>query len=317
MDTFLRAPGRAVFPLITMLFLLGFILIPAPWAQQQEPFLSGHINRATAKVGEIVEITLTYILPEGAKPLSPPEIKGFEEMTVLDVLEKRNQLIVRLLVDRLGSWVTGDISLSYRESNGEIAVVETAPVSLTVLSNLGEKPEEAQLKPIRDIIPARPLWLKYVLWAFIMLAVAGVALFLIRCFMPGRKGVLYKKTDDPPHIRARKEIEELEGLKLFESGEVKQFYFRFSEITRDYLEDLRQFPAAEYTTEEIAIAIREEKDRRLVPILREADLAKFSDLIPSPAKKEEQVKAILSYISETGIMFENGEKEGISGGRAS
>ena len=297
-------------------FLITSFFIYKPHAQNKikEPSLSSHINHTSATIGGIVEITLQYTLPEGAKPLSPPEIKGFEELTVLKILEEKDRIIVRLLVDRLGSWKTGEISMSYKDNNGELGIVKADPVSLTVLSNLGEKPEEAQLKPIQDIIPASPLWIKYVIWALILIVIAGIIVFTLRWFRRSREGGLYKKTDDPPHILARKELEKLEGLNLFESGKVKQYYFRFSEIIREYLENLRQFPAAEYTTEEIALTIKEETDRKLIPILREADLAKFSDFIPSLAKKEAQVKEIFSYVSETGVIFESREKGTGSGG---
>ena len=105
---------------------------------------------------------------------------------------------------------------------------------------------------------------------------------------------------DPPHIRAVKEIEELEGRSLFEKGHAKAFYFRFSEILRRYLEAIRGFPAAEFTTEEIAHHIKTEQDRTLLPLLRQADLVKFADTVPTPARKEETVKAALDYIHETG-----------------
>lgn len=304
----------AVFPLIILIFLVGLILIPSPWALEQGPSLYARTERTSAAIGEIVEITLTFVLPEGAKRVSPPEIKGLEGLTVLKILEEGDQIILRLLVDSLGSWKTGEISMSYRAGNGELATVKTDPVSLTVHSNLGEKPEGAQLRPIQDIIPARPVWMKYALWTIILLGVAGIIwLFVLRLRRRGREG-LSKEIDDPPHIRARKEIEELEGLGLFESGQVKRYYFRFSEITREYLKALRHFPAAEYTTEEIAACIREEKDRGLIPILREADLVKFADLVPSLNRKEEQIKEVLSYISKTSGIADTGEKTAVSGG---
>jgi hypothetical protein len=68
---------------------------------------------------------------------------------------------------------------------------------------------------------------------------------------------------------------------------------------RRYLESIRHFPAAEYTTEEISRQIRLEVDRMLLPLLRQADLVKFADTVPTPARKEEDVRSALSYIDKT------------------
>ena len=109
---------------------------------------------------------------------------------------------------------------------------------------------------------------------------------------------------DPPHVKARKDLAELEAKMLFENGDVKGFYFRFSEILRQYIENLRGFPAVEYTTEEIASRIQAGEDRILVQLLRSADLAKFADFKPSNNRKEEELKTVLSYINQTCAVFE-------------
>ena len=62
---------------------------------------------------------------------------------------------------------------------------------------------------------------------------------------------------------------------------------------------MRGFPAAEFTTEEITSCLNNEQDRRLLPLLRQADLVKFADTIPTQARKEEAVSTALSYIHET------------------
>jgi hypothetical protein len=111
---------------------------------------------------------------------------------------------------------------------------------------------------------------------------------------------------ESPHLRAQRELDDLESQGLFESGQIKAFYFRFSEILRHYLEGLRGFPAAEFTTEEIASRVDREEDRKLLPLLRQADLVKFADSTPTPARKEEAVKAAQAYIRDTGAVLEQG-----------
>jgi hypothetical protein len=288
---------------ILLSVLLAIPLCPAMlWSQDGKldsgPSLTAFLERDSAKVGSTVVLTLRYRLPEGAGFFDIPEIKGLENLTHVDREIGPDEIRITLLVDQLGSWRTGPLSLNYLDEEGKTQVLTTDPVSLTVLSNLGEKPEEAELRPIQEIIPTTPLWWKYVPW------VAGIAGLLIVFgllwwYHKRRRKELSAMSQDPPHVWAKKEIELLEAQELFEKGQAKAFYFRFSEIMRQYLEALRGFPAAEFTTEEITLCINYEQDRRLLPLLRQADLVKFADAIPTPARKEEEVKTALAYIHET------------------
>ena len=96
----------------------------------------------------------------------------------------------------------------------------------------------------------------------------------------------------------------LKAREFLEPGQVKAFYFRFSEVLRLYLEALRGFPAAEYTTPEIAAALTDDRDRALLPLLRHADLVKFADLAATPDQKEEALAQALAYVQATGEAFE-------------
>ena len=288
---------------VLLFVLLAIPLCPAMlWSQDDTidsgPGLTAFLDRDSARVGSTVVLTLRYRLPEGAGFFDIPEIKGLENLTHVDREIGPDEIRITLLVDQLGSWRTGTLSLSYLDEEGKTQVLTTDPVSLTVLSNLGEKPEEAELRPIQGIIPTTPLWRKYIPW------VAGIAgllivLRLLWWYHKRRGKELSAVSQDPPHVWAKKEIELLEAQGLFEKGQAKAFYFRFSEIMRQYLEALRGFPAAESTTEEITSCINYEQDRKLLPLLRQADLVKFADAIPTPARKEEEVKTALTYIHET------------------
>ena len=78
---------------------------------------------------------------------------------------------------------------------------------------------------------------------------------------------------------------------------------------RRYLEAIRNFPAAEYTTEEIARRISAESDRKLIPLLQQADLVKFADTVPTAARKEEDIKAALAYIRQSSAQLESDQEK--------
>jgi len=271
-----------------------------------EPVLIATLDRESARVGDLVSLTLSYRLPAGARLPREPEIKGIEELTIVERLQETDRIEVKFVVDRLEPWKSGPISLTYVDRNGEEKTVSAGPVSLTVLSNLGQKPEEAGLRPIQDIIHIEPRWFKYLPWAAALAVLLFIIAALTRWYRKRRPRQVLAEVIDPPHITAAKEIDRLEARGLFEKGEIKAFYFNLSEILRKYMESIRHFPAAEYTTEEISHRIRNhEEDRKILPLLRQADLVKFADTVPTPARKEEDVQMVRLYIQETGLLSES------------
>jgi hypothetical protein len=261
--------------------------------------LTASLDQASVPVGGLVWLTLEYRLPEGGRLPEKPVVKGLDGLSIIKQIVNPGQIRIQLMVDHVGSWRSGPISLTYLDAKDESQLLTAQPVSLQAVTNLSEQADEVQLRPIRDIVPVRSIWQSYLLWlaAFVALVLIGLGLYW-----------WYKKRQtpagaapytEPPDIRARRELRGLETQRYFEKGLVKKYYFAFSEILRRYLESIRNFPAAEFTTEEIARYISDEQDRKLIPLLQQADLVKFADSMPSQARKEEDMKAALAYIRQT------------------
>jgi hypothetical protein len=291
--------------LITLMgFIAGFFFgnvgpLNAARAEQNQGELTASLDRNSVQIGDVVRLTLHYRLPEGGSLPGDPKIGGIEGLTKLEQTVEPGEIRIKLFVDRLESWQSDTLTLSFEDKEGNIQTLKTDTVSFTVHSVLGEKPAEAELRPIRDIILTKSLWRSY--WPWIA-GLAGLVLILSCAYLWYRKNRRRNLPADMmelPHVSARKALEALERRRIFEKGEAKTFYFTFSEIMRRYLESIRHFPAAEYTTEEISQQIRLEVDRKLLPLLRQADLVKFADTVPTPARKEEDVRSALSYITET------------------
>jgi hypothetical protein len=263
------------------------------------PGLNAALDRHAAPLGSIVTLTLDYELPDGAQLPEKPDIKGLDNITIVKKIIQPGRIIIRFLVDTLDVLKTNPLSLVYLDNNGNTQTVTANAVSLEVLSNLGAEPEEAQLKPIQDIISTGSLWIKYLPWGAGAAGILVVLAVMTWWYRSKRTRTLLAEIIDPPHLRAQKELESLVSENLFEKGEVKRFYFRFSEILRRYVGTLRGFPAVEWTTEEIAPMINNEKDRALIPLLRSADLVKFADTVPTPAQKDDEVERALAYIRRT------------------
>lgn len=294
---------------ILVLFLVVAMLVPhlsgegarAEGAPENPPGkVTATLDRDSAKVGAMVELSLKIELPQGEQLPEDSEIGGLEGLTALGRVRLPDEIRIRLLVDRIGPWQSGPITLTFRDKNKKIRILEAAPVSLTVFSNLGDHPSEASLRPIQDIIPGESSWVRFLPW---LLGVFGVLAAAFAAFWWWRKRRIpdmVPTVEEPPHIRALREVEELNTRGLFERGEAKSFYFALSEILRRYLESIRHFPAAEFTTEEISQHLHKEEDRTLLPLLRQTDLVKFADFVPTHARKEEDISRAFAYIRATG-----------------
>jgi hypothetical protein len=301
--------SQAAFRLPT--FLL-FILICTPWilgavdtAKVDTGFLSASLEQASVAVGGVVWLTLDFRLPEGGRLPEKPEVKGLDGLSILKrQIINPGQIRIQLLVDHVGPWQSEPISLTYLDANGQTQLLTAPPVSIQAVSNLSEKAEEAQLRPIRDIVPVKSIWQSYRLWLGVIVALVLIGLGLFWWYKRRQTPAALAQYMEPPDIRARRELRGLETQRYFEKGRVKKYYFAFSEILRRYLESIRNFPAAEYTTEEIVQHIRAEQDRKLIALLQQADLVKFADTVPSQARKEEDIKAALGYIRETSAQLE-------------
>jgi len=275
-----------------------------PWAadtdSQSIGTLSASLDQTSVPVGGVVWLTLDYNLPTGGRLPEKLEVNGLDDLSILNQALSPGQIRIQLLVDQVGTWQSEPISLAYLDANDQPQQLTAQPVSIQAVSNLSENAEKAQLRPIRDIVPVKSIWQSYLLWSAAIAALVLIGLGLFWWYKRRRKPAGPAEYTEPPDVRARRELLGLEKKQYFEKGRVKKHYFFFSEILRRYLEAIRNFPAAEYTTEEIARHIRAESDRKLIPLLQQADLVKFADTVPTAARKEEDIKAALVYIRKTG-----------------
>jgi len=292
--------------LLTAAILLFLLWSDISLAQDEPGGLTASLAPDPATFGSLAVLTLDYDLPEEGLLREDLEIDGLQGLTVIERNLEPGRIAIKLLVDQIDAFKTEPLALPYVDKDGNRQALIADPVSIAVVSTLGERPEEAELRPIQGIIPTKTPWLKYLPWAAGLLVALLAGTGAVWWFKRGRFQSLSAEVMDPPHVRAKKEIEKLERQALFERGEIKGFYFRFSEILKRYLEGLRGYPAAEFTTEEIALRIDNEEDRRLLGLLRHADLVKFADTVPTPARKEEEVKAALDYIQETSMVLDSG-----------
>lgn len=293
-------------PLLAVI-LLAALLTGAPAAvaaaQAGKPGLAVTAEPGSVPVGGAFRLVLTYSLPPGARVGDPPEIRGAEALSVVKRSAVEGRIVLTVLAESLEPMRIGPLELGYADAAGRKGFVRSGVLTVAVTSNLkgGE-----ELAPIKGIIPTANRWLKPALYlgiaALLLAALAGAW----HAWKKLKRGGDAAVPEEAPHARAEREIEALLEERLFEQGRRKEFYFRFTEIVKGYLEGLRGFPAAECTTEEIAARLGD-ADRPVLSLLRAADLVKFADHEATPAKRDDDVSAFLAYVDITAPRGTEGE----------
>lgn len=276
------------------------LLSVGPAGAKSDGALSASVDKPAAKVGDLLWLSLKYTLPQGAHLPANPRIKGIEQLTVVKQAERDGEIRIQFLVGRLETFTIGPIGLTYIDKNGAEHPIEAHPVTVKVASNLGEKAQAAELRPIQDIIPTASRLGQYLIWAAAAVLFLGMLLGGWWWHQTRRTSNVTEKTIEPPHLRAERELNRLVADGQFEKGAVKVFYFRFSEILRQYMEAIRPFPAAEMTTEEIVrCCANNAQDQEIVRLLRQADLVKFADAVPTAQRKDQDLQTARTYIQHT------------------
>ena len=161
--------------------------------------------------------------------------------------------------------------------------------------NIAPRDSTAQIFDI--IVPYKaPLTFMEILPWILLAALAGALIWLIirllsrfRKTKPGYEPVIIK---EPAHVIAFRELEKLREQKLWQKGEVKQYYSRLTEIIRQYLEDRYGVYSLELTTSETLEELlktgfrKDETYMKLKDILNGSDLVKFAKYKPEPSENE-------------------------------
>ena len=299
------------------MLLLPFILFPglcpAVQAPPNAPRLDLSAGPSPVAVGGTVTVTLHYFLPEGAKTGDKPEIRGMESLSVVEKKVAGKKIVLTIIADTLEPLKIGPVELGFIDKEGKKGYVRSEAVTVKVVSNMKGGTDAEALRPIRDIIPIRSPWITWAVRVGMVLLVCAAVAVLIFAWKRWRRKSDLLAPSEPPHIRAEKEVEALLRENLFEKGYYKEFYFRLTEIIKRYLEAVRGFPAAEYTTEEIAQRILEQ-DRPILTVLKFADLVKFADGTATPHRKDEDIACFLAYINVTAQKEGEGESKEMQGG---
>ena len=283
----------------TLLFFLAYffqlINTPATWSNPEDPVsIVTQVDITQPTLGDILTYSIIvnhdsdiiihapeYVIPEGFEKIGHGKRKP---------RKVRNQTIqefwLKLRVDKTGLLIIPAIPLGFDAPDQNKKIIKgkiIAPeVNVDVQSLLQLEGNASDIKDIKPIIHIKAPWVHYIWKTLGVLCLLALSYFIWKKWQ--------KKSDPKSELltlltaeqKALKELQELESRELMKQGRIRDHFFELSEIFRRYLENRYQFPAQEWTTEEIISHFKgfsdlnEKQKLQARNILTESDKVKFA-----------------------------------------
>lgn len=154
---------------------------------------------------------------------------------------------------------------------------------------------------IFDFIPAfftEYWWINLIV---LILIITGILLYINR-----KKGItlMPKKKEIPPYEEAIGKLQQLKAMKLWQSGQEKEYYTVLTDILRNYIDRRFGINAMEMTSGEIISVLRRNEETKAVneqlqQILEIADFVKFAKVRPLPDDNEASYQRAVRFVEET------------------
>ena len=262
-------------------------------------------------VGDPVTLALTVTHPPDYRVTFPRlpyawgdfEVRGqsaVENVANLDGSRATTQSVEAVLFET-GDFTFPDVSITVRDTLGQVHDVTVPGTSVTVASVLEEENEEPKdIKPPAEVYQppfaeiTRALYERG--WIIAGAVLALVLLLAAYLLMRGR-GAAAPVDTRPPHQIALEELYRIEALDLPSQSRFKEHYTLVTDCIRCYLEGAFDTRALDRTTGELRTALKSSSmDREhadfTVRLLEESDLVKFTKLPPGiDAAKASTVRA--------------------------
>ncbi len=302
-----------------LLLILG--LLPAISLFSQPASVASRLDSASMLIGDQTGMTISFTGPSGAQVFWP---------SIPDTILGNIRIISRSPVDSLLSGDRGTITLTQRLLltcfDSGFYTIPSIPVGyrlppdtqtfeartdlmMLMVQSIPVDTTQA-IKPIKEPM-AVPLSFREILpWLLLGIGILAVA-FLLIWYIRKRKNkepafVIKPRPQQKPWEKALAGLEALREKRLWQQGQIKDYYSALTDILRVYMEENFSIPAMESTTAEIMDALqgtgREISADALTGIqnlLTDADLVKFAKALPLPSENEMSMDVAVNFVRNT------------------
>ena len=285
-------------------------------ASADAPTVTGRVDKAEARVGDALHLSITaisqlttpVILPENID-LSPfSELDRRLEEKDLGDGKMRREFVLTVAAYEPGEVEIPAVEVTYFGKGGEVLPARTQPIPIKIVSLIANEPEP-KLKENAGPVPVIQRDYLYVIIAG-ALAAAGLGALLARFVRRRLRARAARRPAPPPRPAHEVALERLDrlGAQLAGATDLRPFTFELSEIIRAYLGARFTFDSLELTTEELVLRIR-----RRVPVqemrgfvlgelegwLAGCDLVKFAKISPTMAEARGALETGIRIVEST------------------
>ena len=236
------------------------------------------------------------------------QIVGAPKLDTIIENNDKNQITVRqnivITAFDAGSYTIPPFNVSTKggvlKTNEQSLKVETVKVDTT-----------KAIYDIKDPMAVNYNWLDWLRdnwpWVVIVLLVIAIVtgvIWYLRTRPKVEKVVEEVKPVMPIHAIALNKLNELRNRKLWQNGQVKEYYIELSDVLREYIEKRYDVKTHEKTTEEIFLGLKHkeitgENRHKLSQVLLLSDLVKFAKENPPPAENDLSMDNAVSFVMQT------------------
>ncbi len=301
-----------------LLLAITAIAFAAASAQSTRPTVSVSLERDSVTIGD--QITLRVDVDKDVMQVVMfPEIDTTAAQGAIEVMRswpvdtlpgegRRMHLSKRYLLTSFtaGNYRVGGYPVLYIDKN----IVDTLYSPDTVVLHVSTFEIDTTSMTIHDIRPPKQIPVKFGEWGgwtalgLVALALVTLLVWVIVRLVSHKPVFGPVRPAEPPHVRAIRELNELNSRKLWQNGRHKEYYTALTEITREYLDGRFGVGAMEMTTDEILTAIRplelEPKQSELLSeLLHTADFVKFAKHAPDAEQNESLYTGVYYFVENT------------------
>jgi hypothetical protein len=268
-----------------------------PDTTEYNPMLAQFVEE-TAVPGDVVTLKLSFQLPKGMTIPEKIPIDGLQDFHVMGIHIDDSEISIKLLVDTIDTFDVPSLKVMLTHTNGTPMTYKSDPVMLTLDLPFDSSEAELDARDIKEIFKINPAK-KYIIIAAacFLLLIIGLAIWYI--LKKRKQKIIEQAYQKAPEEFAFDALRDLNRDAHLFRDNVKAYYFRLTQVLKEYMGQIRDVPVAEMTTEEIASKVKENIDIEMVRLMRKADMIKFADFIPTTAEREEHWKNVWSYIKTT------------------
>jgi hypothetical protein len=276
--------------------------------------VNANVDKARATIGDKINYKIIVDFPEGIEVFFPETKEKVGDLTVknfaVNDIEKVQGRTIRehnyiLETYKAGSYIIPAFDIKYKEKlKNEVEVAKTPEIFIEIATTL-----DADASDVRDITPPVALDKNYFRLYIIIAIVLGVLALvaIVLHYVYNRKNRETESIAEPlsAHQIAYNELESLRAMNLISKGQIKEYYYRLSNIVRHYIENRFKLMAPERTTEEflaemmVTTRLTEDHKKLVEDFLEHCDMVKFAAYGPDRREIENSLNSAKKLVDET------------------